>query len=82
MQLLKAGPLAGPCEKGNEISDPKRRRGGRIYCLAQRITACRSSCSPSEIQHTVNIQQGATAGGLLQTKEGSRRTPQLVVFIK
>ena len=78
MQLLNAGP----CEKGNEISDPKRRRGGGIYCLAQRITACRSSCSPSEIQHTVNIQQGATAGGLLQTKEGSRRTPQLVVFIK
>lgn len=81
MQLLKAGPLAGPCEKGNEISDPKRRRGGGIYCLAQRITACRSSCSP-EIQLTVNIQRGATAGGLPQTKEGSRRTPQLVVFIK
>jgi len=80
MQLLKAGPLAGPCEKGNEISDSKRRRGGGIYCLAQRITAC--SCSPSEIQHTVNIQQGATAGRLLQTKEGSLRTPQLVVFIK
>lgn len=82
MQWLKAGPLAGPCEKGNEISDPKRRRGGRIYCLAQRISARRSSCSPSEIQHTVNIQQGATAGGLLHTEEGSRRIPQLVVFIK
>lgn len=25
MQLLKPGPLAGPCEKGNEISDPIKR---------------------------------------------------------
>jgi hypothetical protein len=61
---------------------PKREGGGGIYCFAEGISACRSSCRPSEIQHTVNIQQGAIVGVALDTNEGSCRTPQLAVFIK
>lgn len=81
MQLLKIGPFAGPCGKGNEILDPKTRRGRFIVSLREYRHAG-VAAGLQKYRHTVNIQQGAIVGVALDTNEGSCRKPQLAVFIK